>query len=278
MINIRRKTFETNSSSSHSISIIDPTLVESELNLVDPWEVDYYDEDLDYNKKYVLIDFHEYCSYDDHESQEDRLTLCIQQLVAELHLDFWCVSNEEWHKNIKLLYEDEKFKEISDRVADYVGGDCAGVRIREFSEGYIDHDSDYGSYDNFMSHNCLDLVDFVFAKEAQAHFEFCVNFTGRNKMKVKNKKKEVYYILWYVFHFLTMFFIGGALGSLIGAAIKECELSIYGYICGFGAFPAAVVRAIFNRLHEDEPYYTIKEEKIKVEKLANNETDQKEDL
>lgn len=171
MIVVRRSTFETNSSSSHSISIIDSTLVDSELNLVDAWEIDYCD-DLDYNKQYVLIDFHEYCGWDDHESQEDRLALCIQQLVAELGLDFWCVSNEEWYKNINKLYESEKFQEISDEVASYVGSHCGGVRIRELSEGYIDHDSDYGSYDNFMNYNCLDLNSFVFAKKAKAHFQF----------------------------------------------------------------------------------------------------------
>jgi len=171
MKSIRRGTFETNSSSSHSISIVDSELVESELNLVDPWEIDYCD-DLDYNKQYVMIDFHEYCGWDDHESQEDRLALCIQQLVAELDLDFWCVSNEKWYENIKKLYESEKFQEISDEIADYVGSHCGGVRIRELSEGYIDHDSYYGSYDNFMSCNGLDLVCFVFAKEAYAHFEF----------------------------------------------------------------------------------------------------------
>lgn len=171
MRSIRRNTFETNSSSSHSISIIDSTLVDSELNMVDTWELDYCD-DLDYNKQYVLIDFHEYCGWDDHESQEDRLALCIQQLVAELGLDFWCVSNEEWHENIKKLYESEKFQEISDEIASYIGSHCGGVRIRELSEGYIDHDSDYGSYDNFMQYNCLDLVNFVFAKKAKAHFEF----------------------------------------------------------------------------------------------------------
>lgn len=49
---------------------------------------------------------------------------------------------------------------------------CGGVRIRELSEGYIDHDSDYGSYDNFMRYNGLDLNSFVFAKKAKAHFEF----------------------------------------------------------------------------------------------------------
>ena len=121
---------------------------------------------------YIYIELQEFCSYADYYSQQDRLSFLIQQLGYELGLDFWCVSKKEWEENAQKLYESDKFIELSDKIAEYAGNGCKGVRLQDYSEGYIDHEGVYDSLDDFLDYEYTTLIDFVFGNNVIIHFEF----------------------------------------------------------------------------------------------------------
>lgn len=157
MRKIRRNVFETNSSSTHSITIIDATLEPSYMYISDDG--------------YIYVELEECCSYADYCSQRSRLAIALQQLMYEEGLDFWYAS--DYDAELEKLYSNEKFQKFSDEIAEYVGEPCKGVRLAEGTEGYIDHESVYYSLDRFLSENGFSsLVDFVFSKGVNVHFEF----------------------------------------------------------------------------------------------------------
>lgn len=178
MKSIRRNTFETNSSSTHSITIKDDTLTNCDLTI----------EDLSYNGNYykgpawedscLMVELTGFCGYNDHRSQNDRLALCcllvIYQVLGEsLH----CMSQEEWDTKVLEVYESDAWKELEEDIRQYVN--CSCIRIYQYSEGYIDHDSldcyeEDKRLQSFLTyHGFSSAYSYVFAKNIITHFEFC---------------------------------------------------------------------------------------------------------
>ena len=157
MRKIRRGVFETNSSSSHSITIGDST---PEPNYM------IINED-----GYIYIQLEECCSYADYCSQRSRLPIALQQLIYEEGLDLWYT--DDWEMEAEQLYANEHFQQFSKEIADYVGEPCKGVRLEEWTSGYIDHESVYYCLDEFLHQNGFNnLIEFVFGRDVNVHFEF----------------------------------------------------------------------------------------------------------
>lgn len=150
MLKIRRNVFETNSSSSHSITFSNRSN-ESEPNHlpIDPdgyihmrlgefgWEIaTYFDQ---YNKLSYL------------------LTMC-----AELNgIDFWCINDSKFEESLEEFYDCDDFQLISGVIAEYAK--CDGIKL-DRCEGYIDHQSheEYSSIPDFLMQNDTDIIDFVY--------------------------------------------------------------------------------------------------------------------
>lgn len=135
MLQIRRNVFETNSSSSHSITINNDALVSNEIPIVEDWEI------CD-GEPTMLVELDGFCSWCDHESQMEKLAYLIMQIAYILDLEYangWYGSKEDIEVAREKLYESDEFKELEDIICDYAG--CKHIRLREDTEGYIDHDS-----------------------------------------------------------------------------------------------------------------------------------------
>ena len=160
MINIRRNVFETNSSSSHSITI--------------PFPLELEDCNLIVNDEgYIEVALHEFC-HTPFDSQMARLAWLVQLIInSDLgHNNFWCVPGlEEWNKRAWELYETEDFKELSAAIAEYAN--CKGIVLYFGTEGYIDHESCYPGMHSFLSGYDVSIVDFVFGKDINMFFQFC---------------------------------------------------------------------------------------------------------
>lgn len=135
MIQIRRNVFETNSSSSHSITISDDNLVANKIPIVEDWNI------CD-GEPTMLVELNGFCGWCDHESQMEKLAYLIMQIAYILDLEYangWYGSKEEIEEAREKLYESEEFKELEDTVCEHAG--CKHIRLYENTEGYIDHDS-----------------------------------------------------------------------------------------------------------------------------------------
>ena len=135
MIHIRRNVFETNSSSSHSITITDPRLVDNQIPIVEDW-------DICDGEPTMLVELNGFCGWCDHESQMEKLAYLIMQIAYILDLTYangGYGSKEGIEEAREKLYASEEFKELEDLVCDHSG--CKHLRLREGTEGYIDHGS-----------------------------------------------------------------------------------------------------------------------------------------
>lgn len=164
MLQIRREVFETNSSSTHSVSIKTGGIIavcESYLNVSDDgyihvelgdfgWEVEsYYEQDV--RLSYLLTMAYEK-NYDSYSMIEydDR---------------------DYARKRVERFMSTNDFNEISEMVAKHAS--CRGVIIdvngRE--EGYIDHQSheDYRTYKDFLREYRLSAKEFVFGEGVVLH-------------------------------------------------------------------------------------------------------------
>ena len=150
MKKIRRNVFETNSSSTHSITFSrrDQTAESNHLPIEDDgyihmrlgefgWEINSYTDQ--YNKLSYL------------------LTMC-----AELNgIDFWCINDATFESSLEELYDCDEFQLISSVIGEYAN--CKGIKL-DRCEGYIDHQSheDYSSIPDFLESNGTDIIDFVY--------------------------------------------------------------------------------------------------------------------
>lgn len=165
MIQIRQNVFETNSSSTHSITIADSALLPSEFEVM----ID------DNGDEVIHVDLVGFCSYHDHESQNDKLAYLVEQIAYitdnEYALNFYG-TKEENEEAQEALYKTSEFRELEDAICDYA--DCKHIRINPRSEGYIDHESVVDSLEDWawfgMDRN--NYLTFVFAKDSWVHFEF----------------------------------------------------------------------------------------------------------
>ena len=150
MRKVRRGVFETNSSSTHSVSIRKGEVRDSYLT-VNP-------ED---NK--VHVEFGEYgWGYKSLRSQSERLSyLCTMLMMTEASRA----------NSVDDIFETEGFKQINNLIAEKCSCDgiCFDDKI-QFKDwdidinGYIDHQSyeDYSSIQEFLNDYNTNIVDFVF--------------------------------------------------------------------------------------------------------------------
>ena len=171
MIQVRRGVFETNSSSTHSVSISSKNSY-----YYHPSHLNMFIDDCD-NK--VHVKFGEFgweiASY---VTPYDKLQYIVTMLVETEGNNI---------TNIDDLFETDGFKAINDAVADYC--DCDGICIDEemclnhykwgdsihyyvSHDGYIDHQSceDYKSIQDFLDDYCVESVtQFIFDNGVVVH-------------------------------------------------------------------------------------------------------------
>ena len=150
MRKIRRNVFETNSSSTHSITF------SSRKNETEP---NHLPIDSDGYIHMSLGEFGwEVASYSDQYNKlAYLLTMC-----AELNgIDFWCINDSEFENSLEEFYDCDEFQLISSVIAEYAK--CEGIKL-DRCEGYIDHQSheDYCSIPDFLTQNDTDIIDFVY--------------------------------------------------------------------------------------------------------------------
>ena len=168
MITIRRNVFETNSSSTHSVTITDSTLMPSEFEIKRDW-------DICDGEPYISVDLVGFCSFPV-DSQNDKLAYLVEQ-IAYLTGNYlalgWYGSKEENEAARQALYDTEEFKELESAICDYAG--CKHIRINTATEGYIDHDSVVADMNELLQYDVpyQGLAALVFGKDTYVYFEFC---------------------------------------------------------------------------------------------------------
>ena len=165
MKQIRRKVFETNSSSSHSVSVPCSDASLSKLGITVNEKTDW--------QPGIIIDSVGFCSYYDHDTQEEKLAYLMQQLA---YLNGFSDIFRSWIKGENLeemlddFYSCDDFIELEEQICEYADAKC--LRFGDLG-GYIDHDSVvYDKYE-LMDEIGGDYVKFVFADDSYVHFEFC---------------------------------------------------------------------------------------------------------
>lgn len=158
MIQIRPNVFETNSSSTHSVT----WAFES---LTDPKFLELDDEG------FLRVFMEGYCSaccYDDPRYKLGYL----MQLCSYANNIYLNAYGEELNESLELLYACDDFKTIEDTIIDYIGYHCKGIRFYEDSSyGYIDDGHDYNNVNEFLDENCTDIINFVFGG-AVLHYSY----------------------------------------------------------------------------------------------------------
>lgn len=157
MIKIRNSVFETNSSSSHSITITDKQLEPNQMQM---------DED-----GYIVVPLQEFSNHAVYTSQLERLALILQIVAKEIGVylyNFWGYEKQE--KAFEKIYDSEKFQDISYEIASYVGNGCKGIKLE--GEGYLDDDGMYDCIEMFYLLNNTDLIEFVFGSNVIVAFEY----------------------------------------------------------------------------------------------------------
>ena len=167
MIQIRRNVFETNSSSSHSITISDDNLVANKIPIVEDW-------DICNGESTMLVELNEFCEKCNHESQMEKLAYLIMQIAYILDLE--CAnglygSKEEIEEAREKLYESEEFKELEDTICEHAG--CKHIRLYENTEGYIDHESVCSDMEELKNWDIPygGYVTLVYGADTYIHFE-----------------------------------------------------------------------------------------------------------
>lgn len=167
MIKVRRGVFETNSSSSHSITINDSNLVANEIPIEQDWEI------CD-GEPTMMVELNGFCGWCDHDTQMEKLAYVIMQIAYILNLEYangWYGSKEEIEEAREKLYESEEFKELEDLVCDHAG--CKHLRLREDTEGYIDHDSVVSDIDELKNWDIPyeGYLALIYGADTYIHFE-----------------------------------------------------------------------------------------------------------
>lgn len=147
---IRLETFETNSSSIHTLQISQKHMHKSKLKIADDG--------------YVHVSITEYYGKDekDYKGQREKLTY----IVTWMYIYYGC--------NLEDLFKGSLWEEFNTSFVDYVENDCKGIWIDktmcdggETAGDYLDHQSiPYGIYD---IENCIvnlydteQLINFIF--------------------------------------------------------------------------------------------------------------------
>ena len=165
MRQIRKSVFETNSSSTHSVSI------RHNHNIIEKSYLNVSDDG------YVHISMDEFgWEVNTYDSQTDRLSYLLTMLYMKcediqrkVNYSFgWGSSDESVKMTVQLISETAEFKQISESVAKRAN--CKGV-ILEPADGYIDHQSheNYSCLQDFLNDYGLDIEEFIFGSGVSVH-------------------------------------------------------------------------------------------------------------
>lgn len=134
-VNIRKGVFETNSSSSHSITVKKGGESDTRFFHVD-----------DENRVVVMPDEYGW-GYDVLTEPDQKLSYLVTMVMERLSRDYSAIDDE-------LLHEDEDFKKIIECITTYTDYKDVILSDGTYKSGgffYIDHQSYYGSLDEFLS-------------------------------------------------------------------------------------------------------------------------------
>lgn len=158
MKQIRRGVFETNSSSTHSVTVD-------------------HSKGLSANYLYVSEDGYvhaEFGEFDwevwDYTDQETRLSYLLTMARCLNGCNESCYDDVTYEEDIKNFIETRDFARINEVVAEYAN--CKGLWL-DPSGGYIDHQSheDYRTLDDFLHEYNTDIKEFIFGAGVTLHID-----------------------------------------------------------------------------------------------------------
>lgn len=155
MRQVRRSVFETNSSSTHSVTIRHKGLAQNCITV--------------HNDGYIHTSLGEFgWEVVNYRDQEDKLSYLVTMLAEKNGIDTWYRSDDSLKDKIDKLMETKDFKQLSKEIGKHAK--CRGVVIDQ-SEGYIDHQSheDYRTLQDFLDDYGTDIVEFVFGRGNVVH-------------------------------------------------------------------------------------------------------------
>ena len=158
MIKIRRNVFETNSSSTHSVTWINSYCV-------DPKSIELDDEG------FLRVPMEGYCSACYYARPEEKLGYLVQLCgyTKDIYLNTY---GQELKEKLELLYDCDDFKSLEETIIEYMDNGCKGIRFYDDdSYGYIDDGHDYSSIRDFLDENRMTLIEFVFGG-AVLHYDY----------------------------------------------------------------------------------------------------------
>lgn len=162
MIQIRTNVFETNSSSSHSVSVGKHTCEDSYLEIAE------YCGKGDYEPT-IIVDTVGFCGFEDHATQHEKLAYLMQQIayINGFSAIFWRPENLE--EQLEEYYDCENFRELEYEICEYTG-----AKHLRFGclDGYIDHDSVLYDIYELKDEIGGDYINFIFSPDSYVHFEF----------------------------------------------------------------------------------------------------------
>lgn len=154
---IRRNTFETNSSSTHSISlfnnILDQTITEDYLGNTS-------------GELHIKLGTYDW-GWKTISSAYDKLQYLLTSLAQSLACNFWYsneITDEALEESKDVIYDDSCFQHLEYAV--HKNSRFTSIVIDDF-QGYIDHESYSYVYDLIEEANCLYLEDFLFSSSVQ---------------------------------------------------------------------------------------------------------------
>ncbi len=158
MKQVRRSVFETNSSSTHSITITHGKIANNNIRV---------DRD-----GYIHTELGEFgWEVWDYKGQAERLSYLVTMLAVKSDVTLWCYEDDE-SRTEKDIVEDimktHEFEKLSDEIGRHAR--CSGVII-DPSDGYIDHQSheDYRDFQDFLDQYNTNVVEFVFGRGNVVH-------------------------------------------------------------------------------------------------------------
>ena len=155
MKQVRRSVFETNSSSTHSITITHGKIANNNIRV---------DRD-----GYIHTELGEFgWEVWDYKGQAERLSYLVTMLAVKSDVTLWCYEDDE-SRTEKDIVEDimktHEFEKLSDEIGRHAR--CSGVII-DPSDGYIDHE-DYRDFQDFLDQYNTNVVEFVFGRGNVVH-------------------------------------------------------------------------------------------------------------
>ena len=156
MRQIRHGVFETNSSSTHSVTVRQKGLQSNYMKI--------------HSDGYIHTELGEFgWEIESYDGQEDKLSYLVTMLAEKNGgADIWWRSDKTRQELVQDLMKTKDFKRISKEIGTYAK--CEGVII-DPSSGYIDHQSheEYATVQEFLNDYRIDAVEFVFGRGVVLH-------------------------------------------------------------------------------------------------------------